>query len=241
MTQQLRYRGLCPINDECPKIERGRQGWIEVTGYRPGGDQLVDVTVEVPDTLLPELADLDVPDLAGWIAEHHRTDLLRIQTLDSYGSGADGDDVRRYLAGEPAPSSPARDEWFAKLRDEVTAGRIRRNLHVVREPLTPYLRYAFEWGYTYNQAAGMEIRVLAVDDTTAAAHLAKVGDFVVAEGVHVARLRYEAGGSLLGTVKAGADAGEAYAALAELAWEQAVDFRSWWAEHTQYHRAPRVA
>jgi Family of unknown function (DUF6879) len=192
MTQHLRYRGVCPINDECPKIERGREGWIEVTGYAPGGDHSVEVTIEAPDTLFPELADLDVPNLAEWIAAHHRADLLRIQTLDSYGSGSDGDDVRRYLSGAPAPSSPAREEWFRKLRDEAAAGRIRRNLHVLREPLTPYLRYAFEWGYVYNQAAGMEIRILSVDDTTAAAHLAKIGDFYVAEGLDVARLCYDA-------------------------------------------------
>jgi hypothetical protein len=241
MTQHLRYRGLCPINDECPKIERGREGWIEVTGYIPGDDHSVDVTIEVPDTLFPELADLDVPNLGAWIAAHHRTDLLRIQTLDSYGSGSDGDDVRRYLSGAPAPSSSARDDWFKKLRDEAAVGRIRRNLHVVREPLTPYLRYAFEWGYVYNQAAGMEIRILPVADTTTDAHLAKIGDFLVAEGVHVARMRYDDAGSLLGTVKVSADAAEAYAALAELAWEQAVDFTSWWAEHAQYHRAQRAA
>lgn len=241
MAQHLRYRDVCPINDECPKIERGREGWIEVTGYAPGGDHTVDVTVEVPDTLFPELADLEVPNLSAWIGEHHRTDLLRIQTLDSYGSGSDGDDVRRYLSGAPAPSSPAREEWFKKLRAEAGAGRIRRNLHIVQEPLTPYLRYAFEWGYVYNQAAGMEIRILSTDNTTAAAHLAKIGDFLVAEDVHVARLRYDEAGSLLGTVKVSADAAEAYAALAELAWEQAVDFAPWWAEHSQYHRAQRAA
>lgn len=241
MTQHLRYRDVCPINEECPRIERGREGWIEVTGYAPGGDHTVDVTVEVPDTLFPELADLDVPNLSAWIGEHHRTDLLRVQTLDSYGSGSDGDDVRRYLAGAPAPSSPAREEWFKKLRAEADAGRIRRNLHIVHEPLTPYLRYAFEWGYVYNQAAGMEIRILSTDNTSAAAHLAKVGDFLVAEDIHVARLRYDEGGCLLGTVKVSADAAEAYAALAELAWEQAVDFTPWWAEHTQYHRVQRAA
>lgn len=241
MTQHLRYRGLCPINDECPKVERGREGWIEVTGYTPGGDHSIDVTVEVPDTLLPEVADLEVPNLGRWIAEHHRTDLLRIQTLDSYGSGSDGDDVRRYLSGAPAPSSPARDEWFKKLRDQADAGQSRRNLHIIREPLTPYLRYAFEWGYVYNQAAGMQIRILSAGGTTAAAHLAKIGDFYVAEGLHVARLRYDQAGSLLGTVKVSADAAEAYAALAELAWEHAVDFTSWWAEHPQYHRDQRAA
>lgn len=241
MTQHLRYRGLCPINDECPKVERGREGWIEVTGYTPGSDHSVDVTVEVPDTLLPEVAGLEVPNLGGWITEHHRTDLLRIQTLDSYGSGSDGDDVRRYLSGAPAPASPARDEWFKRLRDEADAGRVRRNLHVIHEPLTSYLRYAFEWGYVYNQAAGMQIRILSVGDTTAAAHMAKIGDFYVAEGLHVARLRYDQAGSLLGTVKVSADAAEAYAALAELAWQHAVDFNSWWAEHAQYHRDQRAA
>ncbi|MGH3821289.1 MAG: hypothetical protein ACRDRA_00350 [Pseudonocardiaceae bacterium] len=52
---------------------------------------LVDGTVLVPDTLLPEIASLQV-DLGTFIAEHHQADLLRVQTLDHYRVASDGDD-----------------------------------------------------------------------------------------------------------------------------------------------------
>ena len=49
-------------------------------------------------------------------------------------------------------------------------------------------------------------------------------DFYVAEHLDVVRLRYDVTGALVGIVKVSAEAAEAYAALAELAWEQAIDF-----------------
>ena len=48
---------------------------------------------------------LSLPELGELIDERHTFDLLRVQTLDRYDVGSDGDDFRRYLAGEAEPTA----------------------------------------------------------------------------------------------------------------------------------------
>lgn len=231
----------CGNGDDCPALDRREEGGIEVTGevvHRPGLPP-GEGTVLVPDTLLPEIASLHV-DLGTFIAEHHHTDLLRVQTLDYYGVASDGEDYRRYLDGEPVPNAPGKQEWLDRLRTDTAAGRVRRNVHVVRAPLCSYLRYQFEWCYLPNAAAGQEIRILDVTEVPAAVTLLDIGDFAVIEGQHVARLRYNPDGGYEGAVAIGAEATAAFVAIAGLAWMMATPFATWWAEHPKYHR-PTVA
>ncbi|MGH3694662.1 MAG: DUF6879 family protein [Pseudonocardiaceae bacterium] len=232
----------CGNGDECPALDRREGGGIEVTGqlvHRPGLPP-GEATVLAPDTLLPELASLHV-DLGRFIAEHHCTDLLRVQTLDYYGVSSDGEDYRRYLNGESAPTAAGKQEWLDRLRTDTAAGRLRRNVHLVCSPLAPYLRYQFEWCYLPNTAAGQDIRVLDMTDIPAAVALLEVGDLAVVEGRHVARLRYDPNGSYQGAVAVGDDAAVGYLALAEVAWSLATPFATWWAEHPQYHRGHTAA
>jgi hypothetical protein len=244
MTSRLiRLRAhYCGNGDECPAVNRREGGGIEVTGQlvdRPGLPP-GEATVLAPDTLFPEIVSLHV-ELGRFIAESHRTDLLRVQTLDYYGVSSDDEDYRRYLSGEPAPAAAGKQEWLNRLRTDTAAGRLRRNVHIVRSPLTPYLRYQFEWCYVPNSAAGQNIRVLDVMETPAAAPLLKVGDLAVVERCHIARLCYDPDGSYQGAVAVGDDAAVSYLALAEVAWRLATPFTTWWAEHPQYHRGHTAA
>lgn len=81
----------CGNGDECPALDRREGGGTEVTGQlvHRSGLPAGEATVLVPDTLLPEIVPLHV-DLGNFIAEHHRTDLLRLQTLDYYGVTSEG-------------------------------------------------------------------------------------------------------------------------------------------------------
>jgi hypothetical protein len=181
----------CGNGDECPALDRREEGWIEVTGElvdRPGlapGER----TIRVPDTLLPEIVALDV-NLGTFIAQHHHTDLPRVQTLTHYEVASDDEDYHRYLDGAATPTATGKGEWLDRLRTDTAAGRLRRNVHIVRTPLTPYLRYQFEWCYLPNTSAGQDIRVLDAAEIPAAAALLPVGDLAIIEGRHVAQLRY---------------------------------------------------
>jgi hypothetical protein len=214
-----------------------------VTGPKLERPSLPDdeASVWVPDKLLPELANLVIDDLGAWIVARHKQDLLRLQTLARYASISDGEDLERYLRGEAEPNAPHKQAWLDRLASDAEHGRIRRNVHMVEQPLSDYLRYQFEWCYTFNVAAGQDVRVLDISSNPAAVHLAACGDFAVLEGIDVARNNYAPDGEFLGAVQAPADTAAALAALAETAWAMAVPFTAWWRDHPQYHRATRAA
>ncbi|MGH3929687.1 MAG: DUF6879 family protein [Pseudonocardiaceae bacterium] len=67
-----------------------------------------------------------------------------------------------------------------QLRAGTAAGRQWRRVHVLRSPLNDYLCYECEWCYTYNVAAGEDVRILDVAETPAGEALLSVGDFFVA-------------------------------------------------------------
>jgi hypothetical protein len=232
----------CGNGDDCPALRPGAGGGIEVTGRRLDRPDLPDheAVVWVPGELLPEVADLVIDDLGAWIGSRHKHDLLRVQTLARYTVASDGEDFERYLRGEEDPVAPQKQAWLDRLAAGVQEGRVRRNVHIVEQPLSDYLRYQFEWCYTFNVAAGQDIRVLDADAIPVAAHLAACGDFTLVEGVDVARNQYAPDGTFLGAVQAPSDTAAALAALGETAWALAVPFTAWWRDHPQYHRATRA-
>jgi len=233
----------CGNGDDCPALRRGANGGFEITGPLLERPDLPDgeAAVWVPPELLPELADLVIEDLGGWIGARHKQDLLRVQTLARYTVASDGEDFERYIQGEAEPAAPQKQAWLDRLTADARSGRIRRNVHIVEQPLSDYLCYQFEWCYLFNVAAGQEIRVLDISSQRAAAHLAACGDFTVVEGVDVARNQYAPDGTFLGAVQAPADTAAALAAVAEAAWAMAVPFTAWWRDHPQFHRATRAA
>lgn len=179
--------------------------------------------------------------LRSYLDERHTRDLVRVQTLDHYGVASDGDDFRRYLAGESAPDVARKQAWLDDLRSVAATGRTWRNVHIVRTPLSDYLRYSFEWGCTDNVAAGQDVRVLDLTESPHLAALASANDFYVIDGRRVVRMVYSADGRYEGAVAVGADGVAGYAALAELAHQLATPFTPWWEAHPRYHRATRVA
>jgi len=233
----------CGNGDDCPALDQGRDGGIEVTGYPVARDNLPEgeAVVWVPPTLLPEITALSIPNLGEWISSRHQRDLVRVQTRAVYDVASDADDYRRYLSGESSATAPAKTGWLTKLTTDAAAGKIRRNVHIVDEPLTDYLRYQFEWCYVPNEAAGQQIRILSSADYPAANILARCGDFTVIEGRHVARNNYTSDGMFTGASAISVDGVDAYAALAETAWGLGTPFAAWWAEHSSYHRSHRAA
>ncbi|HJT03896.1 MAG TPA: hypothetical protein VJ757_09750 [Pseudonocardiaceae bacterium] len=232
----------CTIGDQCPAIERIDGGGFRVTGTNVD-DPANEATVEVPDSLLPELTSLEIHDWPQWLKAHRKTpgDMLRIQTLDHYGVSSDDQDYLGYLKGAPAPISPYREPWFQQLRDEREAGQVRRNLHVLCTPINSYLSYACEWGYAYNVQHGQDVRILNVAEHLAAGWMFRTGDYWVVEGQHVVLCRYSPEGAPEGLVEVGADNTAGFIAAGEMAWQLGTPFSEWWAAHPEYHRDPPAA
>src|SRR6266540_2314841 len=52
--------------------------------------------------------------------------------------------------------------WQAMIRRHASSGRRLRRVHVVREPVSDYVRFEMAWAYPVNVAAGEQVRVIAV-------------------------------------------------------------------------------
>ncbi|MGH3787958.1 MAG: DUF6879 family protein [Pseudonocardiaceae bacterium] len=220
----------------------GGRGGYELIGYRRDAPDLPEDESRIfwPDSaqMVPELADLHIADLGDYLRQRRRApgDLLRVQTLAYFGVPSDDEDYLRYVNGQSVPLSPHREPWYAQLRSERAAGQIWRNVHVVDLPLNDYLRYQFEWCYTSNVEAGMEVRVLDTTTRPEARVMATAGDFYVIDRHEIVLMRYAEDGRYLSAGGAGASSTQGYTALAELAWEMSIPFTDCWASHPQYHR-----
>lgn len=182
---------------------------------------------------------LDLPGLAAFLTEHHHHDLLRVETLDHYTSASDGTEFDRYRAGEPEPDRAAKTAWIDRLRTDTATGRTWRRLRVIQPPLTDYVRYSCEWGYTDNTAAGEQVRVL---DLSTAPHgasvLRDIGDFYLVDDTHAAAMHYNPAGAFIHADPVTDPVTDVYRTAARVGWQLAEPFEQWWRRHPEHHRAP---
>ncbi len=234
--------GKCPNGDDCPKIHDTDGSHVIVQG-----DLIVDPTtvgkkslpkgeglVAVPRELIYP-AGMTLPEMSAYILERHTFHLLRVENRRAYAAASDGGDFARYLDGADGPLEGA--GWHNKLREWTGDGRIRTKVHVVEGELSPYERYAFEWGFTRTTMAGEGVRVLEADP----GELAGLPDFWVVDGEHVIRMDYDDTDKFSAAhVVTGPDAA-AYRVLARVLWSEATNFDTWWDTHPGYRRKPRAA
>lgn len=55
---------------------------------------------------------LDEQQLADYIDGHFTSTLFRLEALDTYDVGSNGNDLARYLAGEPGPDMARKGPWM---------------------------------------------------------------------------------------------------------------------------------
>lgn len=88
--------------------------------------------------------------------------VFRLETLQIYQGQRNMDLLAQFLAGKPRPSEQVKREWTAMISSNVQAGKAVQRVHVVREPLTDYLRFELTWGYEPNVGAGEDIRIIHI-------------------------------------------------------------------------------
>lgn len=235
----------CPNTLDCPEI-RGPldDGRVVVRGDKPDAAVLAELNppdhegaVIVPPSLMLGVREvLTLDQLGEFVAKHHTRDLFRLETLSFYNAASDADDLRRYLEGEPTPTADAKRPWLDRIRADVTSGRAWRRIHAVTQPLSDYVRYECEWGYVPNSTAGEQVRIAELTPA-----LAQVGDFFVLDGRYVVRSRYDETSRFVGAEVVGDLASAPFLAIAELLWNQAMNFSTWWDAHPRYHRDTPVA
>src|SRR5439155_13702096 len=92
-----------------------------------------------------------------------RSSVFRLESLQVYRGSGEDDAILAFQAGlaEP-PEDPEQTEWEEMIRANRRAGRVMQRVHVVIEPLSPYMRFELTWAYAPNVAAGEDIRIIPV-------------------------------------------------------------------------------
>lgn len=97
---------------------------------------------------------------------------FRLETLQHYAISAEDERLRAFREGLPRPERSVRtSEWLRRVALTTAAGKSWSRVHLIREPLSEYLRYELV-GYVESAAVGEEIRL-----AWHAPDLPDVGDF----------------------------------------------------------------
>src|SRR5712692_3371864 len=121
---------------------------------------------------------------------------FRLETLPRYRVGGEDESIARFLAGEEPPPNERKGAWTDLIRSNMAAGKRMHRVHLIRGPLTDYLRWEIEWGYPPNVEAGEEIGILHVQDSD----LPELGteDFWLFDDELAVRMDYDSEGHWLG-------------------------------------------
>lgn len=130
-----------------------------------------------------------------------RTSAFRIEALNQYLVGEEEDGFREYARGIPSPSPEYEiglREWTNTIKEAVASGKSFSRVHVISDPLTPYLKCEIDWGYTRTHAAGEEIYIL--HDSSAREFISDkpLFDFWLFDESIVALMNYDDEGHFLG-------------------------------------------
>lgn len=241
-------REQCGQARTCPRMYRKDQATLIANGpevtdpadlarVRGDGQSAEEKAIYLPIEFGAEFGvEMGVDDLGAFIDDHFTSDLFRLETLPRYLVDSDEGDYQRYLSGGEGPANNA--EWLELLQRDTAAGRHSRRLRIFDDEPTDYERFEAEWCYVPNSRAGEDIRVMQASGTE---HPRDLGDFYVVDGEHVLRMNYDSEGRFEGAVQVPAAHSSVYRALAELLWNAAEPFASWWATHPEFRRASRSA
>jgi uncharacterized protein DUF6879 len=137
------------------------------------------------------------PQEFGRLFETFAHSAFRLETLSRYDVPGEAEALGAFLGGAPMPAPDPDDlAWRANIRSHAAVGRRMQRVHLIRGPLTDYLRFEIEWGYSDNAAAGEDIRILHVGD----GELPELGDedFWLFDDSTLVLMRYDEHGRWLG-------------------------------------------
>ncbi|MFF2377201.1 DUF6879 family protein [Streptomyces xiamenensis] len=154
---------------------------------------------------------------------------FRLETLDTYSIPRSERYLQAFLAGEPQPEDFAVNPWMATVRNATESGKRMYRVHIVRRPLTDYLRYELGWGYHRNAQAGEEFFIL--DTTERKNPLTGVPDFWMFDEKTVAVMHYDASHAFVGAETLPVERADDFVGHRDLAMAHAEPFFSWWRRH----------
>ncbi|GAA3049957.1 hypothetical protein FHS39_000867 [Streptomyces olivoverticillatus] len=111
-------------------------------------------------------------------------------------------------------------------------GRLRQGaaqVHILRSPLSDYLRFELGWGYVGNAKAGEDIRIIDLTDQTVEG--LPDHDFWLFDDAAVYRMHYNGDDEFLGAEPLSEDVLLQYRAYRDTAWKHATPYADYWQRH----------
>ena len=135
-------------------------------------------------------------DGEGWrrFFDTYAHEAFRLETMPSYGVASEVDELRQFLTTGHLVI-PEDDPWLVRVREFRASGRWVGRVHLVRRPLTEYLRYEFAV-YAHSTRAGEDVRIVDITDLPPAGLPQQ--DFWLFDDSRVVRMDYDADGRQLG-------------------------------------------
>lgn len=150
----------------------------------------------------------------------------RLELHQTYTMPQEEENLRRWRSGERL-----RDDYWSPWMDRVAgylkSGRTIGRVHVVRQPLSEYLRFEFDWYYRHHVRAGEDIRILDVTDQ--AAPELPSHDFWLFDEQRVVELLYRPDGTQIGRELVERPDIDAYLRWRDNAYQAAVPVLDYWA------------
>ncbi|WP_330175834.1 hypothetical protein OG875_21410 [Streptomyces sp. NBC_01498] len=165
----------------------------------------------------------------GKLFAEFRREAFRLETLSVYTMPDEQETFSAFKEGKPQPDRHKNAPWVATIRGNVESGKRMYRVHVVRRPLTEYLRYEMSWGYVRNSEAGEEFFIL--DVTERINPLEGIPDFWAFDESAVVTMKYSDNGEFLGARQEPTADAEKWLGIRDAALAEAVPFAEWWAEH----------
>ncbi len=156
-------------------------------------------------------------DFSRLFRDFQRT-AFRLETLSVYDVAEEQEEFAAFLAGEPMDDSWHDSPWVRSMTD---LGKELSRVHVLRSPLTDYLRYELA-AYPGNITAGENIGIIDL------AHQEVNGlpdhDFWLFDDAEVYRMHYTDAGQFIGAELLPAEAVQRYQGYRDIAREHAMPF-----------------
>ncbi|MET7297818.1 DUF6879 family protein [Embleya sp. NPDC005575] len=149
---------------------------------------------------------------------------FKMETRDFYDVEGERTEFRLFLDGGRMPEEWHDNPW---VREIVGAGKTMSRVHVLRSPLTDYLRFELGWGYPGNIAAGENIQI--VDLTEKAVDGLPDHDFWLFDDSRIYRMHYTDGGEFIGAAPLADESLETYRSYRDTALFHGEPYLSYWA------------
>ncbi|MFE0688801.1 DUF6879 family protein [Streptomyces xiamenensis] len=154
----------------------------------------------------------------GQLFKDFKRTAFRLETLSVYDVAEEQEEFAAFLAGEPMDDSWYDSPWVRSMTD---LGKELSRVHVLRSPLTDYLRYELA-AYPGNITAGENIGI--IDLARQEVSGLPDHDFWLFDDAEVYRMHYTDGGQFIGAELLPADAVARYQGYREIARKHAVPF-----------------